>query len=86
MFIRLEDIAKILVGEWSCMIDNHRIDIKNDEELAKYKNYVVVSINAEKDCINLEIEPLESPTTKICSDDEWFKEYQKQFGTEPSSF
>lgn len=86
MFIRLEDIAKILVGEWSCMIDNHRIDIKNDEELAKYKNYVVVSINSEKDCINLEIKPLESPTTKICLDDEWCKEYKKQFGTEPSFF
>lgn len=85
IFLRLEDIAKILVGEWSCWVDHQQIEI-NDEERAKYRNYVVVSINAQNNHLNLEIKPWESPVTKVDPNEKWYHEYTKQFGTAPDFF
>ena len=35
MFLRLEDVIKLLVGEWSCTVDGLQIDINNEEEMNK---------------------------------------------------
>jgi len=86
MLLRLEDITKVLVGEWSCAVDGQQIDINNEEEIAKYKNYSVVSINADNNHLNLEIKPWDSPVTKVDPNEKWYQEHIKQFGTAPDYF
>ena len=86
MFFRLEDSAKILAGEWSCSVNGQQIDISNEEEMTKYRNFLVVSVTAQNNCLNLEIKPWEPPITKDCSAEDWYKEHIKQFGTAPGFF
>ena len=86
MRFRFKDIVEILVGEWSCFINGQQLDISNEEELTKYRNYLVVSVNAQNNCLNLELKPWETPAVKDCSNEDWYKEHINQFGTEPGFF
>lgn len=36
MFWRLEDVIKVIVCKWSCVIDGRQIDIANEDEIAKF--------------------------------------------------
>lgn len=86
MFLRLEDIAKVIVGKWSCTVDGQQVDITNEEVMTTYRNHLVVSIKAESNQLNLEIKPWESPTTKVDPNEAWYQEHIKQFGTAPDFF
>lgn len=86
MFLRLEDVIKVISGKWSCAVDGRQIDITSEDEMAKYRNQLVVSVNVYDDQLNLEIKPWESPTTKVDPNEEWYKEHIKQFGAAPDFF
>ena len=86
MQFRFEDVAKILAGEWSCSVNGQPIDISTEGEMAKYRNYLVVSVSAQNNSLNLEIKPWEPPIVKDCSDEDWYKEHIKQCGTAPGFF
>lgn len=86
MYLRLEEIAKVIVGKWSCVVDGQQIDIANEEVMTTYRNYLVVFIKAEGNQLNLEIKPWESPTTKVDLNETWYQEHIKQFGTAPDFF
>ena len=86
MYLRLEDVVKIIAGKWSCTINGQQLDINNEEKITKYRNYVVTSMSACDDQLNLEIRPWESPTTKVDPNDACYQEHIKQFGTAPDYF
>ena len=86
MFLRLEDIAKVIVGKWTCVVDGQQIDIANEDLMTTYRNHLVVSIKAENNQLNLEIKPWEFPTTKVDPNEAWYQEHIKQFGTAPDFF
>lgn len=86
MFLRLEDVIKVIVGKWSCVVDGQQIDITHEDEIAKYRNHLVVSINADGGQLNLEIKPWVSPTTKVDPNEAWYQEHIQQFGTAPDFF
>jgi hypothetical protein len=86
MFLRLEDIAKVIVGKWTCVVDGQQIDIANEDVMSTYRNHLVVSIKAENNQLNLEIKTLGSPTTKVDPNEAWYQEHIKQFGTAPDLF
>lgn len=86
MFLRLEDVIKVVVGKWSCIVDGQHVDITNEDEIAKYKNYLVVSMNVENNQLSLEINPGEPFYTKCDPNEAWYKEHIKQFGTAPDFF
>lgn len=44
MFFRLEDLRKILKTKCICYVDGHRINTESEEELDRYRNYLVVSV------------------------------------------
>ena len=86
MFLRLEEVLKVLTGKWICFVDGQKISCDSGDILHRYKHYNVVSIQAQGDCTALEIEPWRSLTTRTCSEEEWYKEYVKQVGREPDFF
>lgn len=86
MFLRLDDVMKVIVGKWSCVNDGKIIDITNEEEIAKYRNYSVVSINVDDNQLNLEIKPWEAPATKVDPNEAGYQEHIKQFGAAPDFF
>lgn len=47
MLLRLEDIAKVIVGKWLCAVDGQQIDITNEEVMTTYRNHLFVSIKTE---------------------------------------
>lgn len=81
MNFRLEDLLKIIKGDFVCVLDNSPI---NHERIGEYKNHAVKSVRAQEGFIVVELQPWNLPMTYDCSGEEWYKEYIKQFGTEPS--
>lgn len=62
------------------------VRLDSDEELDRYKNYLVEKIKIQDDYIVLEIRPWEFLQTDTCSHDEWYREHMKQFGRAPDYF
>ena len=56
-----------------------KIDIINEDETAKYRSHLVVSINVDNNQLNLEIGPREFPDRCIGSTEIWYPEHIKQF-------
>lgn len=86
MFVRVEEIAKILTGEWSCYIDGQQVDMNIEENIEKYKNYEVHEISNANNRITLKIKRWETPTTKVDPNEAWYQEHIKQFGRAPDYF
>lgn len=86
MFCRLEDVLDCLSGDWFCSVDGQKISIDGADELKRYKNYLVMSIRAQENCIVLELKPWEPPDASDSAGEAWYEEHVKEFATEPSFF
>lgn len=85
MICRFEDLLKIIKGNFVCELDGKRIP--NDEiNAGAYQNYEIASIRIENYSILIELKPFESVTPGFNPNDNWVKEYKKQFESEPSFF
>lgn len=85
MIYRLEDVLKIIKGEFVCDVDGQKINDK-DVDLNAYKNHIVSSMCIDGGIFVIELTPYEAKNTELDPNEDWVKEHKKQFGEEPSFF
>ena len=85
MTCRLEDLLKIIKGDFACKLNGQRID-KSNMNTESYCDHKVVSIEIENGTFLIELKPFESVTPKCNTEEVWVKNHRSQFRTEPSFF
>jgi hypothetical protein len=86
MLFRFEDIAKILDGSRVYYLNGQPIRMDSDEEINRYRGYLVEKITNRDGHIVVEIRPWEAPKAEACSPEVWYQEHIKQFGRVPDFF
>lgn len=82
----LAQIVKKISGNFLCVFEGQSSEYSCAEEFAKSefsKNKIATSISTQDGKIVIELGEWKTPLAKLSNED-WEKDYEKQFGTEPS--
>ena len=83
--IRLEELLKVICGEFVCVTDGQRKAFSSKDKLIcndLYKNYVITSIRSEDSMIVLELQSWETHAADTTA--EWVEKYREQNKSDPS--
>ena len=82
----LARIVKKISGDFLCVFEGQSSEFSCAEEFEKSefsKNKIATSISTQDGKIVIELGEWKTPLAKLSNED-WDKDYEKQFGTEPS--